>query len=359
MLFCRINAFERKLIRRTSYHTLSISCMTKPYLLTITLYVLFICACVQPLYAQNTKDQIALTDDNDQYVDPNHDRYYTSGDMLTFTHAISRNKIKDSSIVKKTFEIEGGQRIYTSYTADTFEGPQQNPFVYQEWHEDRPFTGYLFAGFTYNWFYANENTLRFNAEIGTIGPDALGRNVQSGFHKLFGLYPTRGWQWQLNNAAGLNLRLDYKMLLYRTDGNWFDIAFNPDGWLGNTFTGASAGMQFRIGKLNKFFQSAITNGRVSSDKNENAGHEFYFFTVPQINYVAYDATIEGGLGLSDKGPVTFGIYHWVYQQQFGLQYASKRWSASYTAYIRSREVKSTALGDQWGSINVAYRFGRI
>src|ERR1700744_1029548 len=181
---------------------------------------------IHPLYAQNFKNQISVNDDNDQYINPNHDRYYTSGDMATFTHAIARDRIKDSSIIKKTFEIEGGQRIYNSYTADAFEGPQKDPFVFQPWHEDRPFTAYLFGGFTYNWFYANENTLRFNAEIGTIGPDALGEPIQHGFHQLFKLYPTRGWKWQLNNAAGVNLKLDYKMFLCRADGGWFNMAFN-------------------------------------------------------------------------------------------------------------------------------------
>ena len=69
-------------------------------------------------------------------------------------------------------------------------------------------------------------------------------------------------------------------------------------------------------------------------------------------------TIEGGLFINDKGPVTFGIYHYVYQQQFGLTFSSARWSASYIAFIKSREVRSTALGDQWASLNIAYRFGK-
>lgn len=325
----------------------------------IILSLLLVGVCVQPLYAQNYRDQITVNDDNDQYINNNHDRYYTFGTGTTYTHAISRDRIKDSSVVKKTFEIEGGQHIYTSYTANAYLGPQADPFVFQAHHQDRPFTAYLYGGVAWNWFYANENSLRFDAQIGTIGPLAFGRQIQQGFHNAFGLYHASGWQWQLNNAPGANLRLDYKMFLYRTNGNWFDLEFNPDAWLGNTFTGASAGLQFRIGKLNKLFQSAMTNSRVTRDADENMGREFYFFTQPQLNYVAYDATIEGGLWLKDKGPVTFGIYHWVYQQQFGLQFASRRWSANYIAYIRSREVKSTALGDQWGSINVAYRFGKI
>lgn len=312
---------------------------------------------ISNLYAQDYKNQFALTSDNDQYVNPNHDRYYTDGVFFNFTHALKHNTLH-SSLAKKTLEFEFGQRIYNAYTASTNK-LQPDPFVFKRYRIDRPFTAYLFAGAALNLLYKNENALRLDAEVGTIGPAALGEQVQTGFHEFFGLYKARGWPYQLKNAPGINLKSDYKMFLYRNSGNWFDMAFNPTAWLGNTFTGASAGMQFRFGKIDKLFQSTMTNSRVSSDAGEQQTHEFYFFTTPQINYVAYDATIEGGLGLSDKGPVTFGIYHYVYQQQFGLEFASARWSANYIAYVRSREVKSTALGDQWASISLAYRFGKI
>ena len=312
---------------------------------------------IKKLYAQNYRNQVTITADNDQYVDPNHDRYYTDGAALNFTHALKHDTLH-SLLAKKILEFEFGQKIYNAYTASA-RRPQPDPFVFIPYDIDRPFTAYLYAGAALNLLYKNENALRLEAQIGTIGPAALGKQVQSDFHHLFDLYKTRGWKYQLNNAPGLNLKGDYKMLLYRNSGNWFDMAFNPTAWLGNTFTGASAGMQFRFGQFGKFYGSTITNSRVSSDAGEQQAHEFYFFTTPQINYVVYDATIEGGLGLSDKGPITFGIYHYVYQQQFGLEFASARWSANYIAYARSREVKSTALGDQWGSISVAYRFGKI
>jgi len=312
---------------------------------------------ISNLYAQDYKNQLTITSDNDQYVNPNHDRYYTDGIVFNFTHAL-RHRSADSSLAKKTIEYEFGQRIYNSYTASAFRPPSA-PAHFKNYRIDRPFTAYLFAGMALNFLYKNENALKLDAELGTIGPAALGEQAQDGFHNFFGLYKPRGWPYQLRNAPGINLRGDYKMFLYRNSGNWFDMAFNPTAWLGNTFTGASAGMQFRFGHFGKFYQSTITNSRVSSDAGEQQIHEFYFFTTPQINYVAYDATIEGGLGLSDKGPVTFGIYHYVYQQQFGLEFASARWSANYIAYVRSREVKSTALADQWASISVAYRFGKI
>jgi len=323
----------------------------------ILLIVIFSVAGFENLHAQDYKDQISVTADNDQYLNPSHDRYYTEGAFLGFTHALKK-PTAGSKLFKKTLEFEFGQRIYNSYTASA-RRLQPDPFVFLPYAVDRPFTAYLYAGASMSWLYNNEDVLKATAQLGTIGPAALGKQVQVGFHKLFKLYEVRGWPYQLNNAAGVNLSVDYKMFLYRNDANWFDMAFNPTGWLGTTFTGASAGMQFRFGELNKFYQSNITNSRVSNDPSEHQGHEFYFFTIPQVNYVAYDATIEGGLGLQDKGPVTFGIYHYVYQQQFGLTYASSRWSLSYIAFIKSREVKSTALGDQWASLNLTYRFGKI
>lgn len=331
--------------------------MVKTYTYRIFLIVIFSFISISKLFAQDHKNQFTLTSDNDQYINPNHDRYYTDGVVFNFTHALKHDTLR-SSLAKKILEFEFGQRIYNSYTASA-RRLQPDPFVFRSYSIDRPFTAYLFAGAALNFLYKNENALKLNAEIGTIGPVALGEQAQDGFHNFFGLYKPRGWPYQLKNAPGLNLRGDYKMLLYRNGDNWFDVAFNPTVWLGNTFTGASAGMQFRFGHFGKFYGSTITNSRVSNDVGEQQTHEFYFFTTPQINYVAYDATIEGGLGLSDKGPVTFGIYHYVYQQQLGLEFASARWSANYIAYVRSREVKSTALGDQWASISLAYRLGKI
>ena len=331
--------------------------MIKTTTCRVFLIAIFIFISISSLYAQDYKNQFTLTSDNDQYVNPNHDRYYTDGVALNFTHALKHDTLH-SLLAKRIIEFEFGQRIYNSYTASA-RRPQPDPFVFKRYDIDRPFTAYLYAGAALNLLYKNENALRLDAEIGTIGPAALGEQVQTDFHNYFGLYKARGWPYQLKNAPGINFKGDYKMLLYRNRGNWFDMAFNPTAWLGNTFTGASVGMQFRFGHFGKFYASTITNSRVSRDASEQQTHEFYFFTAPQVNYVAYDATIEGGLGLSDKGPITFGIYHYVYQQQFGLEFASARWSANYIAYVRTREVKSTALGDQWASISLAYRFGKI
>jgi len=320
----------------------------KIFILRNAIIVLFCVFGFGKIYAQDYRDQLSINVDNDQYINPNHDRYYTDGTIFTFTRALHRPD-STGKLQKKILDFQFGQQIYNSRTAHVYA-----PYIF-----DRPLTGYLFLNSSLDWLYKNESALTFTFEAGTIGPNSLGGQVQTAFHKLFKLYPVGPYSlYGLHNAFGVDLTLDYKKLLYRIPGNWFDISADPEGTLGNTFTNVGAGMLLRIGHLSRLFSSSSTNSRVTDDPTEHQTHEFYFFAEPQLTYVAYNATIEGGLFVNDKGP-TFGIYHIVYVQQLGLQFASARWNASYTAFIKTREVKSTALGDQWASISIAYRFGRI
>src|SRR5690606_27431693 len=100
--------------------------------------------------------------------------------------------------------------------------------------------------------------------------------------------------------------------------------------MGNTFSGAGAGILFRAGQMNKFFSSVSNNSRISnSAKDTIPAKEFFFFTKPMLNYVAYDATVEGGLFTDNKGPVTYNTKHFQYSQEFGVNYAVKRWKLNF------------------------------
>lgn len=318
-------------------------CRTLSVFAAFTLFFSLICGLKA---SAQYKNQITVELDNDMYINPNHDRYYSDASILTFIHA---SPVPDSSsrLAKRLMSYHVGQEIYNPSDSH-IKRPSQF---------DRPFTGYLFMDVGYNWLYKNEDVLKFTAQVGTIGPAALGKQTQVNFHKVFGLHPVGSWdKYQLNTEPGINLDLDYKKLLYRTPGSWFDVTFNPEAELGTTFANANLGAMFRIGRLGRLFESASTNSLVNSG-SAKPGHEFFLFTQPQVSYVAYNATIQGGLFRSDKGPYTFGIYHWLYIQQIGAQYTADRWSLAYIAYVRTREVKSTALGDQYGSVSLAYRFG--
>lgn len=305
---------------------------------------------INSTFAQgNYRYQISDHLDNDQYINPYNDRYYMAGYLLNFTAVLGQNNVNEFTsqrLEKKTIEVEVGQQIYGPFAT----------WARYTFLQDRPYTGYLYASAAINWLYTNESALKITAQVGTIGPESKAEAVMKAFHDAFKLKHPEGWEYQLKNEVGLNIEAQYTRLLFRNSQKWLDVAAVPSLRIGNTFSNATAAAQLRIGRLEPFYQSATTNSRVSlgGSVQEN---ELYFFAMPQISYVAYNATIQGGLFIKDKGPVTYDIYHVVFTQQLGIQFATSRWSGSYTALIRTREVKSSALGDQWGVLALSYRFG--
>ncbi len=308
---------------------------------------------VKGVKAQRTyRNQVGNRLDNDQYVNPYNDRYYMAGYLLNFTTVLNSGKdcasLLGGGTIKKTLELEIGQQIYGPFAT----------WARYDWLQDRPYTGYLYAGAALTWFNEDESALKISAQVGTIGPASMAEKVQKSFHHAFNLKDPEGWQYQLNNEVGLNLEAQYTRLLYRNNSEWLDVAATPSLRLGNTFSNATAAVQLRIGSLDKLYQSAGTNSRVSMG-GDRQKHELYFFAIPQLSYVAYNATIQGGMFIKDKGPVHYDVINLVFTQQLGVQFATDRWSAAYTAIIRTKEVGggSSALGQQWGTLALAYRFG--
>lgn len=304
-------------------------------------------AFILPAFSQNYKNEAGTTSDNDVYIAFLKDRYYTNGNFLHYRHAIKQAKTS-LKFAKKILEFELGQKIFTPYSAQA-----PNPALH-----DRPFTAYLYAGTTLIWFLKNESLFKLSAQIGTIGPNALGQEVQTSYHKLLGIYKIMGWEYQLKNEAGLNLSGDYNRLLYRTKNQKADITAASSAMLGNTFSGANLGTMLRFGKINPLYQSISYNSLISNNPTlkEKPHKEFFLFTKPQLNFVAYDATIEGGLFSKDRGPITFGIKHLVYSQQVGLSFSADRWSASYIATFKGKEVESSADPYRYASLILLYRF---
>jgi hypothetical protein len=220
---------------------------------------------------------------------------------------------------------------------------------------DRPFAAYLYAGGTLTYLFKTERTVKISLNVGTLGPDALGEEVQKGLHDIIGFYPIRGWEYQVNNEIGVNASIRYSSLLSRTGKN--DFSLNTYANLGNTFAGTGAGILYRTGRINQFFNSVSTNSRISNSvKDTIPPKEFFFFTRQMLNFIAYDATVQGGLFNNNKGPVTFDPKRFQYSHEFGLNYAVKRWTLNFSVTFKSRDVKTQARNHQYGSAMIYYRF---
>ncbi|MEJ5994656.1 lipid A deacylase LpxR family protein [Pedobacter sp. Du54] len=315
----------------------------------ILFVLLFLTLSNSTSFGQSYKNELGIMSDNDYYVDSEKDRYYSEGAFTYFRHALRQENL-DPRLNKKIIDFELGHKIYTPYSSHAPD-PKSH---------DRPFAGYAYASGSMGFFFTNQSILKARIQLGILGPKALGKEVQSTFHKdvLKAYYTVEGWEYQVKNEVGLNVDLAYQRLFYQFDNHLLDLSGTSSVQLGNTFSGANAGLLIRFGKLNAFYESSYANSRIKNKPGDKSRTplEFYVFTKPQVNFVAYNATIQGGLFRSNKGPITFGIKNLVYAQQIGLNFAWWRLSAKAIVTLKSKEVESNAKAYNYGSGVIAYHF---
>lgn len=298
------------------------------------------------VHAQTYKNEFGFKSDNDSYLGQGSDRYYTNGLFFYFRHAQDQQQLK-AGTEKKIWEISLGQKMYNPYSGYAPDPERQ----------DRPFAGYLYAEGAMNWFSSDERILKLSAQLGTTGKNSLAEAAQRFLHKTAGFYELAGWDYQIRNEPALNLSAQYTQLLTRTADHALELSFEGYGNLGTTFDGLGAGLLFRAGRLNQLFNSAYTGAVTSNHPKTSAlvKREFFFYAKPQLNVVAYDATIQGSL-FNNNSPVTFRQKPVVFAQQLGLDYSSQRFTVDFGVIFKTREIKSTAIAHQWGSISMFYRF---
>ncbi|PST81727.1 DUF2219 domain-containing protein [Pedobacter yulinensis] len=292
------------------------------------------------------KNEFGFRSDNDAYLFYGQDRYYTNGLYIYYRHAADQQHLR-SGLEKRIWEFSAGQGMYNPISGYSPEAGQQ----------DRPFAGYLFAGAALNQLYSNESALKLAVQAGVIGPAALGREAQELLHRIVGFYEIRGWEYQVREDLALNFSASYNRLIFRPAEGDFDLSAEGYANVGTAFSGAGAAAVFRLGRINQFFHSAYLQASASNAPKQKALHasEFFLYVKPQLNLVAYDATIQGGMFNRDS-PVTFGAKPFVFVQQLGLNYSSQRFTIDFGLTFKSKEVKSTARPHQYGSVSMYYRF---
>ncbi|WP_374951511.1 lipid A deacylase LpxR family protein [Mucilaginibacter sp.] len=305
-------------------------------------------------FAQNRGHEIGFQSDNDSFLAQGSDRYYTNGFFLFYRVAhdpAKMGKRMRDDVANAVFGFELGQKIYNARSGNL---PDAS-FV------DRPFAGYLYLGFNGNVLYKNETTIKLGVKVGVVGPAAGGYQIQKFIHNTFGFYELNSWQYQVRNAAQLNLNLDVNKLLARSSAA--DLTVTGYVNAGTGFNAIGVGPMVRLGNFNQLFQSVSTQSTASRNAANQLLHntELFFYYKPQINAVAYDATAQGNIFKDHPEPgtqeIVGDINHVVFSNQLGVSYASSRFVVDLSAFINTREVKQMVKSThQWGSLTVLYRF---
>ncbi|HJU46247.1 MAG TPA: lipid A deacylase LpxR family protein [Chitinophagaceae bacterium] len=297
----------------------------------------------------NTKtysQQLSVTTENDRYMLQGRDGYYTNGLLINYTRAHSSKK---QTVLKQIDQYEIGQKLYTPYSRK----------IYSSSQIDRPVTGYLYLKFSQSVFLQHNQFWQWGASAGAIGDASLGRGMQNTFHKLINVNSDWwGWIWdyQLKSEVGLNLQGSYARGLLQ-DPSFLQITPVSQATLGTNFTNISQGLFLQIGRFNSLSQSAYWNASVQDRKTaQPIGKEIFFYYHPEVMYQLYNATVQGGMFVKDKGPITSSIEPFVFTHHVGAACAWNRYTLKLEAVFQSREAGSQLHGHQYGSIQGSYRF---
>lgn len=311
------------------------------YILTIFLLFFSFCLFSQQKYSK----EISLITDNDLYVSTFKDRYYTSGIFLNFRYL---SKQPQENLTKRIFQWEIGHKMYTPFKA----------VVTSIDEHDRAFAAYLYGGFGFTNVYKNDKIFSTSVEIGVIGKNAFGRELQDFIHDLYGFKKATGWDYQIKNALGINFKSEYISSLTKNTSNLFDLTWINTANIGTVFTDISSGIYGRIGlkPLQKLANSiAFKTNLNNKNTNQVRKPESFLFIKPSVRVAFYDATIEGSF-LNSNSEVTTEIEPLIFQLEIGFKFTANRFHFAYIYQYNSNKSKGLRFsnGNKFGTIGVYY-----
>lgn len=289
--------------------------------------------------------EISLVTDNDLYTSTDRDRYYTSGIFLTYRHL---TKNDNENLEKRIFEWQIGHQMYTPF----------KPIVQIINQHDRPFAAYLYGSFSVKRIYKKNKILNTSLQIGVLGPNAKGDELQNAIHKLYGYREVTGWKYQIKNAIGLNFGAEYMHFLARNTTGTLDASWINSANAGTIHTNLSTGFSVRLSfiPLQKMINSIAFNTNLNDASTTSKREiESFFYLKPMLRYTLYDATIQGSF-LNTSSLVTKELIPLVFDVEMGFKFTANRFNFGYIFNYntsKSKDLRYT-YGNKYGSIIVNY-----
>jgi hypothetical protein len=265
------------------------------------------------------------------------------------------------SSVTRRIGISVGQNLYTPADTDAY-GPIYN---------DRPYAAWLYASFALQQTYKRhdpktnrQEPVRLDTlqlDLGLVGPAAGGEFVQNNFHKLIGVPTANGWANQLYNEPTFGLTFERRWrtghgVIFENPKFEYDLVPRLGASVGNAATYASVGGTLRIGKelRNDFGPARARPALPGSEGFIGEGFGWYFFVGAGGEAVARNMFLDGNSGGGNIVRVTHRPF--VAEATAGLTILFRGVRISYTQVLRTPEFFERDRWDQFGSINVTFRY---
>lgn len=318
-------------------------------------------------HAQEQDSGIGLYIDQDLLIPfTNEDRDYTMGVAVEFFWAKDKGLYPFDKLVRQTAELLGMEgtesNIVYSFMLGTLAYTPDDLSDTQPIYNDRPYSSLIYLS-NKRVRADHENAIAAEVLLGIIGTN-LSREVQSGFHSLYrdiadSTEPVEpmGWAHQISDGGELTmrLRLSRSRLQFSEPGLW-DIASTVGLSLGFQ-TNISASLAFRLGDIKSQFWSLpfdpVSRGNFLPAKPKS---EWYLWSAVRAHLIGYDALLQGQFRHSEVKFTSDEIEHYVYDGAIGLTFGFEKSQLTFSANMKSSDLKLTSRKQVWGSINYLYHF---
>ena len=309
-------------------------------------------AAAQP--ADDPSHTITIQLENDS-IPRRTDMYYTSGERIGYTSPTGVLPAPLSAL-GHTLLGEGQQRFafdLSQYIFTPFNTNAQNPPL-----RDRPYAGILMGTLSLiQDTDTTRTTLAFG--LGIIGPAAMARDVQNGFHDLIHDSEANGWHTQAHNQAVVQLTADrtWRMDLARVNGVEVDALPSVTLGAGTFRIYGQTGVQFRVGQGLKsdFGAPRIQPGLTGTDAyTPTLPFAWYFFAGVDGQAVGWDETLDGEPFVNSRHVSRIPLVG-EFQAGFAVMYRGMRLAVTHV--LRSNEFRGQTNGTfQFTSGSLSVKF---
>ncbi len=287
----------------------------------------------------NSKQYFRIHYENDYFSTT--DIYYTQGINLEYVNPAIGNFITSKLLIGSVSkETKFGIALeHDGYTPTSISHPEILV-------GDRPFAACFFL----KTFSIKNDSLRrvrvsTSLSAGAIGPITGGKEIQETIHRWINDTKPLGWENQIKNDFILNYELEYERGLIAVP-NYFSLSGKAAARIGTLNTKVFTGLTLMAGLFDDPF---------SYFSKQSKKRQVYLYAEPLVNFVAYDATLQGGI-FNRPSPYELAakeITRLVFQGNVGIVL---RINALQLEYFQSYLTKEFETGGThlWGGIRIGW-----
>ena len=269
--------------------------------------------------------ELQVENDNDAYtLNLTRDSYYSNGVALRYRSLLDSTGRK-AGIAKVIRSYDLNHRIFS---------PKRLWWTEVE-EMDRPYAGQLSFAASNEYYFHTGTYLKLKGELGWMGPSIFTGDLQYNWHKTFGMQLPFGWDYEINDGPIINSYATFAQTIISSKN--IDVIPESNLALGTTFTHIRQELMIRLGTLKPVQHSTQYNGVLGIENDGPGNHEFYFFLSPGLEYVAYNATIEGQL-VGRESIYTEVQEPWVFQMRAGIMASWTKFDFALLYYRRTKET---------------------